>query len=536
MDKNKNYKKKKQQHKAAGVCQFQWRPVSVSSSSSSSNIGESLVKDVANESEDGHHVQEVIKVAQVVADNSDSTISSCVLDDCVEPMLSAEKHSHSLQVDASLIHFIKGKVYEFQLNLFFSSIFYLSISYIHIHLYLQAPYSEDLLKKGLKRRWLLRLFFHHQRMKNQLGCYHVFQDGIMTCPNMLMLEFDNLINTFERGDHNFGCDCSLLDMFSSAVIEGISTDCVTIASEKIQAIIDEAIKTNLDYSHFVSLPLGIYPELVDKLVDFQNSILGINYVSVDANVESDYNEETSDIKNKGQELIEGDDVAVELKAEDDNHVKVDSTSIPFVSYPPKPPRLPNASDFGIDKTIFIKPATFHLTVLMLKLWNKERVNAASDVLKSISSKVIDALDNRLVSIRLKGLDTMRGSLSRARVLYAPVEEIGSEDRLLRACPFLEVIIDAFVEAGLVLEKDAKHKLKLHATVMNARNRKGKRQSKNDSFDARGVFKQFGSEDWGEYVIPEAHLSQRFVYDENGYYHCCASIPFPGKEACKMQTD
>ncbi|VFQ91633.1 unnamed protein product, partial [Cuscuta campestris] len=21
-------------------------------------------------------------------------------------------------------------------------------------------------------------------------------------------------------------------------------------------------------------------------------------------------------------------------------------------------------------------------------------------------------------------------------------------------------------------------------------------------------------------------SQRFVYDENGYYHCCASIPFP----------
>ncbi|KAH8514388.1 hypothetical protein H0E87_007280 [Populus deltoides] len=450
MDKNKNYKKKKQQHKAAGIGQFQWRPVSVSSSSSSSNIGESLVKDVANKSEDGHHVQEVIKVAQVVTDNSDSTISSCVLDDCVEPMLSAGKHSLSLQVDASLIQFIKGKVGSAQ--------------------------------KRIEVEMAVKIVFPSS--KNE----------------------------------------------ESIVIEGISTDCVTRASEKIQAIIDEAIKTDLDYSHFVSLPLGIYPELVDKLVDFQNSILGINYVSVDANVERDYNEDTADIKNKGQELIEGDDEAVELKAEDDNHVKVDLTSIPFVSYPPKPRRLPNASDFGIDKTIFIKPATFHLTVLMLKLWNKERVNAASDVLKSISSKVIDALDNQPVSIRLKGLDTMRGSLSRARVLYAPVEEIGSEDRLLRAC---QVIIDAFVEAGLVLEKDAKHKLKLHATVMNARNRKGKRQSKNDSFDARGIFKQFGSEDWGEYVIPEAHLSQRFVYDENGYYHCCASIPFPGKEACKM---
>ena len=48
----------------------------------------------------------------------------------------------------------------------------------------------------------------------------------------------------------------------------------------------------------------------------------------------------------------------------------------------------------------------------------------------------------------------------------------------------------------------------------------------DSFDARGIFKQYGSEDWGQYLIREAHLSQRFSFDENGYYHCCASIPFP----------
>lgn len=54
----------------------------------------------------------------------------------------------------------------------------------------------------------------------------------------------------------------------------------------------------------------------------------------------------------------------------------------------------------------------------------------------------------------------------------------------------------------------------------------------DSFDARGIFKQFGSEEWGEYLIREAHLSQRFTFDENGYYHCCASIPFPEN----MQVD
>lgn len=52
----------------------------------------------------------------------------------------------------------------------------------------------------------------------------------------------------------------------------------------------------------------------------------------------------------------------------------------------------------------------------------------------------------------------------------------------------------------------------------------------DTFDARGIVEQFGSEEWGEYLIREAHLSRRFVYDENGYYQCRASIPFP--EKCK----
>lgn len=60
----------------------------------------------------------------------------------------------------------------------------------------------------------------------------------------------------------------------------------------------------------------------------------------------------------------------------------------------------------------------------------------------------------------------------------------------------------------------------------------KKTRKSDSFDARGIFKQYGSEEWGDYIIREAHLSQRFVFDENGYYHCCASIPFPEN----MQVD
>jgi hypothetical protein len=55
---------------------------------------------------------------------------------------------------------------------------------------------------------------------------------------------------------------------------------------------------------------------------------------------------------------------------------------------------------------------------------------------------------------------------------------------------------------------------------------------NDSFDARDIFRKYGEEEWGEYNIPEVHLSQRFKFDENGYYYCCTSIPLPAE----MQTE
>ncbi|KAL2493126.1 putative eukaryotic LigT [Abeliophyllum distichum] len=289
----------------------------------------------------------------------------------------------------------------------------------------------------------------------------------------------------------------------SVIIEGTSGESVNKAAEKVQIIIEKAIKSpNLDYSHFVSLPLAIHPGLVDKLVNFQNSILGIAELNQGEDLDPNSSGDTSDEEEKDKQSVKAPLVSVELKAEDaDAHVKINITNIPLVHYPAKvskSPALESKSskllDLGIEKSIFIKPKTFHLTVLMLKLWNKDRVKAAAEVLQTVSSKVLDALDNRPISVRLKGLECMRGSLAKAHVLYAPVQEIGGEDRLLRAC---QVIIDAFVEAGLVMEKDLQHKLKLHATVMNARHRKRqKRTRKVDSFDARGIFDQYGSEEWG----------------------------------------
>ncbi|GMH14265.1 hypothetical protein Nepgr_016106 [Nepenthes gracilis] len=322
----------------------------------------------------------------------------------------------------------------------------------------------------------------------------------------------------------------------SIVIKGSSFESIARASEKIQVIIDQAIRSpNLDYSHFISLPLAIHPELVDKLDRFQNSILrGGDLKDVNENSGDDSDEDASNDEDKVEQSEKALDVAVEIKtAGDSDHVKVDLTGVPLISYARKasksstPKVSKSNTELGIDRSIFIKPKQFHLTVLMLKLWNKERVHAATEVLQNVASEVIDALEGRPVFVRLKGLDCMKGSLAKARVLYAPVEEIGTEDRLIRAC---QVIIDAYVKAGLVLERDATHKLKLHATVMNVRHRNRKKWgTKFDSFDARGIFTRYGSKPWGDYHIREAHLSQRFAYDDSGYYHCCASIPFPEDE-------
>ena len=79
--------------------------------------------------------------------------------------------------------------------------------------------------------------------------------------------------------------------------------------------------------------MAIYPELVDKLVSFQNSILG--NPCKDENLGSESNEDTSD--DEDQQLNGQRNVAVELTVEDGSkHVKVDITNIPVTSYPPKP--------------------------------------------------------------------------------------------------------------------------------------------------------------------------------------------------------
>ncbi|KAI5311265.1 hypothetical protein L3X38_000312, partial [Prunus dulcis] len=144
----------------------------------------------------------------------------------------------------------------------------------------------------------------------------------------------------------------------SVIIEGISMESISRASEKIHTIIDEAIKSqNLDYSHFISLPLAMHPELVDKLVNFYNSILGISYSCVDEKMNSESNEDTSENEEEDQKLEKGTDVAAELNVEGDSEqVEVNLTHIPLLSYAPTTSKAStlsasNSLNFGVPTNL-----------------------------------------------------------------------------------------------------------------------------------------------------------------------------------------
>lgn len=112
-----------------------------------------------------------------------------------------------------------------------------------------------------------------------------------------------------------------------------------------------------DYSHFVSLPLAIHPGLVEKLVNFQNIILGADASDRNENEEGQCSSTAckvsispKDVKAVDQvevnitsdkNSVETPLVSVELNPEHaDAPPKVNITDIPFVSYIPKESKAP----------------------------------------------------------------------------------------------------------------------------------------------------------------------------------------------------
>ncbi|CAI5459973.1 unnamed protein product [Closterium sp. Yama58-4] len=190
---------------------------------------------------------------------------------------------------------------------------------------------------------------------------------------------------------------------------------------------------------------------------------------------------------------------------------------------------------GVHPSIFINPATFHLTVQMLKLWSPLRVQAAANALQAVMPRVQEVLGDAPLVIRLVGLRCMRGHPSKAHVLYADMEEVDGGTRLPAVC---EVLREACREAGLVTPRDCRQPLKASFACpvpptpppptfpLLALPPPSPHRNARVPFDASLIVAQHGDTEWGEVRLGEVHLSQRFKFDDQGYYHCCSSLPLP----------
>ena len=108
------------------------------------------------------------------------------------------------------------------------------------------------------------------------------------------------------------------------------------------------------------------------------------------------------------------------------------------------------------------------------------------------------------------------------------------------CPLASVYIQAFNNAGLLLDKDNR-KVKMHATVINTRYRTSQnedtvvatamgsrgsshqRHPERESVDCRAVLNRFGDMKLGVAKVNSLHLSQRGQNDSNGFYKCISAL-------------
>lgn len=192
---------------------------------------------------------------------------------------------------------------------------------------------------------------------------------------------------------------------------------------------------------------------------------------------------------------------------------------------------------GIDASIFQLPSKIHLTIGMLTLLSEKDVkNAAVCLSQCYQELVSEYLQDSPVVVELKGVECMNDDPGDVDVLYAKIITKDGSDRLQKLA---DALVEVFVCKGLM--KKEYDKVKLHATVMNTKQRNDSdgqtpaKKSRSDlpprftkriSFDARKIISLFEDFSFGEYHLDTIHLSTRGIFDAEGHYKCAASVPLP----------
>ncbi|KAK3713586.1 hypothetical protein RRG08_055228 [Elysia crispata] len=186
-------------------------------------------------------------------------------------------------------------------------------------------------------------------------------------------------------------------------------------------------------------------------------------------------------------------------------------------------------DEGVDGSIFQTPQKLHLTLGTLVLLNKSEIDKASALLESSQEDLISSIiRGEPLTVQIQGLEYMNDDPGAVDVLYAKVRDGEAADRLQT---LVDCLVGKFSLSGLMQQEH--ERVKLHVTVMNTLFRKdpsdteshqavrGQRKAR-ESFDARGVLKNFKDYDFGSLTIPSIHLSQRFSTGQDQYYECVCS--------------
>lgn len=130
---------------------------------------------------------------------------------------------------------------------------------------------------------------------------------------------------------------------------------------------------------------------------------------------------------------------------------------------------------------------------------------------------------------MKGLDYMNDDPSHVDVLYAKVSVTNNKNPDILQ-DLSDAINEYFCEKGIV--KSEKDYVKLHATLINTRKRKGQEDSgsgnrnrlpKRIAFDARPILDKFENFEFGERVFESIHISDRSATDETGFYKAVHKI-------------
>ncbi|CAL1260905.1 unnamed protein product [Larinioides sclopetarius] len=167
---------------------------------------------------------------------------------------------------------------------------------------------------------------------------------------------------------------------------------------------------------------------------------------------------------------------------------------------------------GISENIFLNPAELHLTIVMLTLLTKREKEEAAAMLKQTKTHILQLLDEKPLTIEIKGVEYMNDEPEEVRILYGKVQE--NKNNCLQI--IANKLADMFSKSPLGRKEpsDDPENVKLHVTLMRGRpGAKGYREP----FDATQILEKYADYSFGQTTVSQIHISIRFTSGRDSYY-------------------